>query len=168
MYEPYSGLLNLILSKLGLRGLGWLRDRHLALPSIAAMTVWRTMGYNVVILLAGLLAIPRDFYEAADIDGAGFLTKHFRITIPLLAPAIWFIVIDNSIRDLKVFSEVFVMTGGGPGHATTTIGFRVYQNAFNYLSFGKASANAIILLLIILVVTIIQFRFFEEKTRVSY
>ena len=168
MYEPYSGLLNLVLSKLGMQGLGWLRDRYLALPSIAAMTVWRTMGYNVVILLAGLLAIPRDFYEAADIDGAGFLTKHFRITIPLLAPAIWFIVIDNSIRDLKVFSEVFVMTGGGPGHATTTIGFRVYQNAFNYLSFGKASANAIILLLIILVVTIIQFRFFEEKTRVSY
>ena len=126
------------------------------------------MCYNVVILLAGLLDIPPDFYEAAEIDGAGFFKKHFRITIPLLAPAIWFIIIDNSIRDLKVFSEVFVMTGGGPGHSTTTIGFRVYQNAFNYLSFGKASANAIILLLIILAVTIIQFRFFEEKTRVSY
>jgi ABC-type sugar transport system permease subunit len=126
------------------------------------------MGYNVVILLAGLMAIPRDFYEAADIDGAGFFARHFRITIPLLAPSLWFVIINNTIRDLKVFSEVFIMTGGGPGHATTTIGFRVYQNAFNYLSFGKASANAVILLLIILIITILQFRLFEEKSRVAF
>lgn len=168
MYEPYSGMINLILSYLGLPPLNWLRDINLALPSIAAMTVWRTTGYNVVIFLAGLLAIPPDFYEAADIDGAGALRKLFRITIPLVAPSLWFVVINNTIRDLQVFSEVFVTTGGGPGHATTTVGFRVYQYAFLYLSFGKASANALILLAIILIVTLLQLRFFESRTRVSY
>ena len=168
MYEPYSGVINLIFSYLGLPPLNWLRDINLALPSIAAMTVWRTMGYNVVIFLAGLLAIPPDYYEAADIDGAGGARKLFRITIPLVAPSMWFVIINNTIRDLQVFSEVFVTTGGGPGHATTTVGFRVYQQAFLYLSFGKASANALILLLIILIVTVLQLRFFEEHTRVSF
>jgi multiple sugar transport system permease protein len=148
--------------------LNWLRDMNLALPSIAAMTVWRTMGYNVVIFLAGLLAIPADYYEAADIDGAGGARKLFRITIPLVAPSMWFVIINSTIRDLQVFSEVFVTTGGGPGHATTTVGFRVYQQAFLYLSFGKASANALILLAIILVITVMQLRFFEERTQVSF
>jgi lactose/L-arabinose transport system permease protein len=168
MYEPYSGVINLILSYLGLPPLNWLRDVNLALPSIAAMTVWRTTGYNVVIFLAGLLAIPPDFYEAADIDGAGPVRKLFRITVPLVAPSLWFVVINNTIRDLQVFSEIFVTTGGGPGHATTTVGFRVYQYAFLYLSFGKASANALILLVIILIITLLQLRFFEERTRISY
>jgi len=168
MYDPYSGMLNLILSGLGLPTFNWLRDHHMALPSIAAMTVWRTLGYNVVIFLAGLLAIPLDYYEAAGIDGASPVQKLFRITIPLIAPSLWFVIINNTIRDLQVFSEVFVMTGGGPGHATTTVGFRVYQYAFLYLSFGQASANALILLLIILVITILQFRLFEERTQISF
>jgi len=168
MYEPYSGVINLVLSWVGLPPLNWLRDLNLALPSIAAMTVWRTTGYNVVIFLAGLLAIPPDFYEAADIDGASPARKLFRITVPLVAPSLWFVVINNTIRDLQVFSEIFVTTGGGPGHATTTVGFRVYQYAFLYLSFGKASANALILLAIILIVTLLQLRFFEQRTRISY
>ncbi|MEE8592439.1 MAG: sugar ABC transporter permease [Spirochaetia bacterium] len=168
MYEPYLGVLNLLLSKLGFPRLNWLRDLKMAMPSIAVMNIWQTLGYNVVIFLAGLLAIPSELYEAADIDGAKPLRKLLSITIPLVAPSMWFVIINNTIRNLQVFSEIFVMTGGGPGHATTTVGFRVYQYAFLYLSFGKASANVMILLLIILAVTLMQLRFFERRTRVEF
>jgi ABC-type sugar transport system permease subunit len=168
MYEPYLGVLNLLLSKLGLPRLNWLRDLKLALPSIAVMNIWQTLGYNVVIFLAGLLAIPSELYEAADIDGTPPVRKLWSITIPLVAPSMWFVIINNTIRNLQVFSEIFVMTGGGPGHATTTVGFRVYQYAFLFLSFGKASANVMVLLIIILAVTLLQLRFFERRTRVEF
>jgi multiple sugar transport system permease protein len=168
MYEPYLGVLNLMLSKLGLPRLNWLRDLKLALPSIALMNVWQTLGYNVVIFLAGLLAIPSELYEAADIDGTPPLRKLWSITVPLVAPSMWFVIINNTIRNLQVFSEIFVMTGGGPGHATTTVGFRVYQYAFLFLSFGKASANVMVLMIIILAVTLLQLRFFERRTRVEF
>jgi len=168
MYEPYSGVLNLILMKLGLPQFDWLRDKSMALPSVAAMTVWRTLGYNVVIFLAGLLAIPNEYYESAEIDGVNPVQRLFHITIPLVAPSMWFIIIHNTIQNLQAFREIFIMTGGGPGHATTTVGYRVYQYAFLYLSFGRASANVLILLAIILIITIFQFRFFEERTRVSF
>jgi multiple sugar transport system permease protein len=168
MYEPYSGMLNLVLSNLGLPQFNWLRDKNMALACIAAMTIWRTLGYNVVIFLAGLLAIPAEYYESAHIDGANPLHRFFRITVPLVAPSMWFIIIHNTILNLQAFQEIFVMTAGGPGYATITVGFRVYQYAFLYLSFGKASAMVLILLAIILLITILQFRLFEERTRVSF
>jgi multiple sugar transport system permease protein len=165
MYEPYSGLLNLILSKIGITGLKWLRDRNLAIPSIAAMTIWRTMGYSVVIILAGLMAIPKEYYEAAEIDGVSSIRKHFSITIPLVAPTLLFIVINNSIQDLQVFNEIFVMTGGGPGYASTTVGFRIYQEAFLYFNFGKSSAIAVVLLVIILGITILQLKTLDKRSQ---
>ena len=168
MYEPYMGVLNLILSKMGLPQFNWLRDKTMALPSIALMNIWQTLGYNIVIFLAGLLSIPTEFYEAAEIDGVNSVQKLLRITVPLVAPSMWFVIINNTIKNLQVFSEIFVMTGGGPGHATTTIGFRVYQYAFLFLSFGKASANVMVLVVIILVITIFQLRFFEQKTQVQF
>ena len=168
MYEPYMGILNLVLSKIGLPQLGWLRDSKMALPSVALMNIWQTLGYNIVIFLAGLLSIPYEFYEAAEIDGVNSVQKLVKITVPLIAPSMWFVIINNTIKNLQVFSEIFVMTGGGPGHATTTIGFRVYQYAFLFLSFGKASANVIVLVVIILAVTIFQLKFFEQKTQVQF
>ena len=165
MYEPYSGLINLLLSKVGISGLGWLRDKNLVLPSIAAMTIWRTMGYSVVILLAGLLAIPKDYFEAAELDGASMIQRHVGITLPLLAPTLFFVIINNSIQDLQAFSEVFVMTGGGPGFASNTVGFRIYQEAFLFFDFGKASAIAVVLLLIILAITVLQLRLLDRRTR---
>lgn len=168
MYEPYMGVLNLILSKMGLPQFNWLRDSHMALASIALMNIWQTLGYNIVIFLAGLLSIPTEFYEAAEIDGVNSFQKLLRITVPLVAPSMWFVIINNTIKNLQVFSEIFVMTGGGPGHATTTIGFRVYQYAFLFLSFGKASANVMVLVVIILAITIFQLRFFEKKTQVQF
>lgn len=168
LYEPYNGLINLILNTFGVPRLNWLRDEHLAMPSIAAMTIWQTTGYNVVILLAGLTTIPNVYYEAAQIDGVGWFRKHWSITLPLVSPALWFVIIYNTIKNMQVFTEVFVMTGGGPGTATTTIGFRIYQNAFVFMSFGKAAANAVVLLLIILMMTAIQLRFFNRGTKVEY
>jgi len=165
MYEPYSGLINLLLSKIGITGITWLRDKNLVLPSIAAMTIWRTMGYSVVIILAGLMSIPKDFYEAAEIDGASILRRHLSITLPLVSPTLFFIIINNSIQDLQAFSEVFVMTGGGPGYASTTVGFRIYQEAFLYFNFGKASAVAVVLLLIMLSITVVQLRIMDRKTQ---
>ena len=163
MYEPYNGLLNLIFSKVGLGPFTFLRDKTTALASIAGMTIWRVLGYNVVILMAGLLSIPKTYYEAADIDGVGYFRKHLSITIPLIAPTLTFVMVNNTIRDLQVFSEIFVMTGGGPGHATTTIGYRIYQNAFLYLSFGKAAANAVVLMAIIILITVLQMKFLNRK-----
>lgn len=165
IYEPYSGLLNLILSKIGITGFTWLRDKNLAVPSIAAMTIWRTMGYSVVIILAGLSAISKDYYEAAEIDGASLIRRHVSITIPLVAPTLFFIIVNNSIQDLQVFSEIFVMTGGGPGFASTTVGFRIYQEAFLYFNFGKASEIAVVLLLIIMTITVFQLKLLDRKTR---
>lgn len=168
LYEPYNGLLNYILGQFGVSRINWLRDENLALACVSAMTIWRTAGYNVVILLAGLTAIPPQYYEVADIDGVGLIKKHLFITFPLVSPAFWFVIIYNTIKNMQAFTEIFVMTGGGPGHATTTIGFRIYQNAFVYMSFGKAAANAVVLLIIILIITLIQLRFFNKGTKIEY
>ncbi len=122
------------------------------------MTVWRTLGYNVVILLAALTTVPRHYYEAAAIDGVGYFRKHWFITIPLIAPALMFVLIYNTIQSMQMFTESFIMTGGGPGHATTTIGYRIFQNAFIFSDFGVAGANAVVLLIIVLGITILQLR----------
>jgi len=167
IYEPYNGLINMFLGELGVGRIGWLRDVRLALPSVAAMTIWRTVGYHAIILLAGVMAIPRSYYESADIDGASVFRKHIFITLPLIMPPLLFVIINNTIRDLKVFSEIFIMTGGGPGHATVTIAFRIYQEAFLYFSYGKASAMAIILLVFILIITLFQIKSLGNKN-VSY
>lgn len=163
MYEPYNGLLNMLFEKIGLGPFLWLRGKGTALISIAIMTIWRTLGYNIVILMAGILSIPGTFYDAAEMDGVGILRKHLSITLPLTLPTITFVVIYNSILNLQVFAEVFVMTGGGPGVATTTIGFRIYREAFLFLSFGRAAANAVALMLIIVGITLIQTRILNQR-----
>jgi ABC-type sugar transport system permease subunit len=163
MYEPYNGLLNMVLDQLGLGPFLWLRGKDSALASIAAMTIWRTLGYNIVILMAGILSVPKTYYDAAEMDGVGVIRRHLNITLPLTIPTITFVVIYNSIQNLQVFAEVFVMTGGGPGFATTTIGFRIYREAFLYLSFGKAAANAVALMLIIVGITLIQMKLLNQR-----
>jgi ABC-type sugar transport system permease subunit len=165
IYEPYNGMANMFLKGIGLPSLNWIRSKELALPSIALMTVWRTLGYNVVILLAALTTVPRHYYEAASIDGVGFLRKHWLITIPLIAPTLMFVLIYNTIQNMQVFTETFIMTGGGPGQATTTIGYRIFQNAFIFSDFGMAGANAVVLLLIVLIITILQMRLTKRSEK---
>lgn len=163
MYEPYNGILNIVLGEIGMGPFLWLRGANSALASIAVMTIWRTLGYNVVILIAGVLSVPKAFYDAAEIDGVGTIKKHISITLPLCLPTIIFVLIYNSIRNLQVFAEIFVMTGGGPGFATTTIGYRIYREAFLFLSFGKAAANTVILMLFIVVFTLLQLKLLNQR-----
>jgi multiple sugar transport system permease protein len=160
IYHPADyGLANSILLKLGLSPLRWLRDPTLAMPALIIMGIWHGMGYNVIIFLAGLQSIPHRLYEAAEIDGAGAGAKFFKITWPLLGPTTFFVLVIGVINSLKAFAQMDVMTQGGPLGATTTITYYLYQEAFEHFTMGRASAIACILFALLLLLTLIQFRF---------
>lgn len=164
LYHPADyGLFNSILIKAGLPLQAWLRDPHLAMPCLIAVGVWRGMGYNIVIFLAGLQNIPSDLYESAEIDGANWINQFRWITLPLLSPTTFYILIIGVINSLKAFTEIDVMTQGGPLGATTTIAYFLYQYAFQYFQIGLASAIAVVLFLITMLLTLIQFRFVEKR-----
>ena len=157
LYDPKFGLFNMILKLLGLPGRHWLTSSKEALGSIIIFSIWKYLGYNIVIFIAGLQNIPDAFYEAATIDGAGPLAKFFRITIPLLAPTIVFVVIYNTILALKVFDQVFVLTAGGPAGASTVVVLELYEMAFLHYRFGYAASMAFVLFLFIMIITVVQY-----------
>ncbi|MBR0463830.1 MAG: sugar ABC transporter permease [Clostridia bacterium] len=165
-YNAEFGILNYILESVGLPGQKWLSDRNLALPSIAAMSIWKSAGYNMVILVAGLQGIPSYLYEAADLDGARGFTRFRYITFPMLMPSLFFIMITATIGSFQVFDSVMVMTRGGPANQTLVYNYYLYQNAFQNFKMGYASAMAYILFIIIVVITILQFKLMGK--RVSY
>jgi putative chitobiose transport system permease protein len=142
-----NGPLNYLLTALHLTSdkLNWLSDPNLALFSVMIVTVWRGLGYYMVIYLAGLQAIPKELYEASEIDGASSWQKHLYITIPLLKSSIVFVTVVSSINALKVFVEIFIMTGGGPAHSSTTIVQYLYEKAFQELNLGYACALGVVL-----------------------
>jgi len=156
LYNPEFGLINYILSFFGIPQIGWLTNPNLAIFSIAFMTTWKMGGYNMIIFLAGLNGIPRTLYEAADLDGIGPLQKVFYIKLPLITPAIFYVVVMAVIYAFQVFSEIYVMTKGGPGYSTYTMAFYLYQNAYNFGKMGYGSAMSLVMTVIILIVTIIQ------------
>ncbi|MBI2201842.1 MAG: sugar ABC transporter permease, partial [Armatimonadetes bacterium] len=121
MYNPQFGIFNVLLKLVGLPEQPWLMSSHMALPSIIIFSIWKTLGYNMIIYLAGLQAIPQQFYEAATIDGAGAIKRFWRISVPLLAPTTTFILIYNGILAFQVFDQVFVLTGGGPANSTNVV-----------------------------------------------
>ncbi len=164
LYHPAQyGLFNSILIELGLPIQRWLRDPLLAMPCLIAMGVWSGMGYNIIIFLAGLQSIPRTLYEAAEIDGAGRGALFRQITFPLLGPTIFYILTVGIINSLKAFTEIDVMTQGGPLGATTTLAYNLYQNAFKFFQMGRASAIAVLLFIMLLVLTWIQFRYVDRR-----
>jgi ABC-type sugar transport system permease subunit len=163
LLDPDYGLVNYILSLFGIPKLRWLHDPSLALPAVIGVGVWKDIGYNAIILLAGLQGIPRVYYEAAKIDGANTRQVIWKITLPLLSPAIFFIVVIQVIAALKVFTSIKVMTEGGPAKATESIPLYLYNNAFRYNKMGYASAVALVLFVIIFVFTMLQFRFGERR-----
>ncbi|MEA3338682.1 MAG: sugar ABC transporter permease [Chloroflexota bacterium] len=159
IYHPADyGLFNSILLKLGLSPLRWLRDPHLAMPALILMGIWHGMGYNIIIFLAGLQSIPISLYEAAEVDGAGSWARFWRITLPLLSPTTFYILVIGIVNSLKAFTQMHVMTEGGPLEATTTITYYLYQEAFEHFTMGRASAVACVLLTILLALTLIQFK----------
>lgn len=159
LYNPQYGLFNDFLRLLGLPEPGWLVDPVWALPAIIIMSIWKNVGYHMVIFVAGLQAIPDVYYEAASIDGANAWRRFWHITWPLLMPTTGFVLITNVIFSFQVFGPVYVMTRGGPMRSTTVIVYYLYQRAFEFREMGYASAVAWVLFLIILILTVIQFRY---------
>jgi len=156
--NPEVGLINSALRFVGLPGPGWLNDQHWAMPALILMSLWN-VGGNMVVLLAGLQGIPSHLYEAAKLDGANHRQELRHITLPMLSPVIFFVLVVSTIGAFQIFTNVFVMTGGtgGPGTATLVYVLYLYQNAFQYLKMGYAAAMAEILFLIILGLTVGQF-----------
>jgi len=150
LYNPQFGLFNVLLRLVRIPDQPWLMSSTMALPSIIIFSIWKTLGYNMIIYLAGLQAIPAQFYEAATIDGAGALKRFWRISFPLLAPTTTFILIYNSILAFQVFDQVFVLTGGGPANSTNVVVLDLYRQAFERYNFGYASAEAMVLFVFIL------------------
>lgn len=161
LFNPQFGLINAILARFGIPGPGWLVDPVWAKPSLILMSLWG-VGGGMVIYLAGLQGIPVQLYEAAEIDGANTWTKFWKITLPMLSPVIFFNLIMGIINSFQVFTQAYVMTGGGPGDATTFYVLYLFRNAFNLLRMGYASAMAWILFIIVLVLTLLQFKFADQ------
>ena len=163
MLEPNYGLINSLLSKIGIAGPGWLTDPKWALPSVILLSIWKNLGYNMVIFLAGLQDIPRDIYESADIDGATPVQKFIYITLPLLRGPLGFAAIVSVIKSMQVFGQIYVMTGGGPANSTMVIVYYLYQQAFEFYRLGYASAVAWVLFAAIFVLTLLQNRLFRAE-----
>ncbi|MFF4338441.1 carbohydrate ABC transporter permease [Kitasatospora sp. NPDC001540] len=164
-YNPASGVLNGLLSQLHLGPVGWLTDSRYALLSVAAATVWMNLGYNVLVLSAGIGSIPDEITEAARLDGASGLRLARSVTVPLLGPSLFFLVVVSTVNALQSFGQIHVLTRGGPDGATRTLVYSVYQKAFAYGSsdFGTASAQAVVLLVVVLACTALQFGVLERK-----
>ncbi len=159
LFQPDFGLINYALSFLGIQGPKWLASTAWVKPSLILIGLWGSVGGSrMVILLAGLQGIPRDLYEAAAIDGAGAWSRFRSITLPMLTPAIFFSVIVGVIEGFSTFTSAFVGTNGGPAYASLFYMLYLFQNAFSFLNMGYASALAWILFVIVLILTIIQFR----------
>ncbi|MCD6122361.1 MAG: sugar ABC transporter permease [Spirochaetales bacterium] len=157
LYDPKFGLFNMLLKLMGFPPRGWIASSKDALMCIIIFSIWKTLGYNMIIFIAGLQNIPEVYYEAAVIDGAGPLTKFFRITVPLISPTIFFIIIYNTILSLKVFDQVFVLTAGGPAEASTVVVLQIYNKAFLNYRFGYASSMAFVLFVMVMIITIVQY-----------
>ena len=167
IYDYDYGLLNYILSLVGIPPVAWLTDAHIALWALIIMGVWKVLGYNLVIFLVGIRNIPATYLEAASLDGASEPQKFWRVTLPLLRPILLYVLVTATISSFTVFTQVYVMTLGSqaaPGQAVRVLVYDIYQNAFQYFRMGYASAEAVTLTFIALGLTWIQFRAFREST----
>lgn len=159
-----QGILNYLLSLFHIEQIGWLVDPKWALFSVAMVTVWKGIGYYMMIYLASLMSVPQDLYEACDIDGANFIQKHLTVTIPHIMPTIALVSTISTISAMKVFAEIYVMTKGGPLNSSKTIVYYIYERAFENLDLGYASALAVILLIIVMIFSLINILCFEKNT----
>jgi len=160
IYDPTYGLLNYVLSWFDIDPIAWLVFPETALWAIIAMSVWKVVGYNMIILIVGIRNIPITYFEAAKIDGAGSWPIFRYITLPLLRPVLLFVIVISTINAYNVFTQVFIMTAGpqgAPGNAVRTLVFDIYENSFRYFKTGYAAAEAVMLFLIVLFLTLVQF-----------
>ncbi|NPV68342.1 MAG: sugar ABC transporter permease [Anaerolineae bacterium] len=167
LLDPQAGIVNYTLKSLGLPTVNWLGDPASAMPSLVMITIWKGAGFNMVIWLAGLQAIPQELYEAAAIDGAGSWQSFWRITLPLLKPTTFFLAITGVIGSFQVFSSVYVITGGGPRGATDVAVHRIYLRAFESFDMGYASALAWVLFAVIFAFTLLQVWYMRRREEAS-
>jgi multiple sugar transport system permease protein len=158
LYQKDTGIFNYYLGLLNLAPIPWLSNRQWVLPSIIILDVWRNAGFAMLVFLAGLQNISQEYYEAAQLDGANRLQLFRHITVPLISPTIFFNLVIYMIGALQVFDSIMVLTKGGPGDASRSLVIYIYENAFQFFEMGYASAVAITLFVIIVILTLIQFR----------
>lgn len=163
IFDPRYGLLDIFIGALGQQSPNWLLDPGWAMPAVIIVHVWKTIGYAVVIYLAGLQAIPTELYEAAVVDGAGPLARFTHVTLPGLSPIIFFLVITTVLTGFQSFDIIKVMTNGGPVDATTTLIYYLYQEGFVGFNAGRAGVAAVVLFLAMLAFTLVQMRFSERS-----
>lgn len=163
---PQYGAMNGILEIFGITGPGWLLDEKWAMPAIVLVSVWKDMGFFALILLSGIVGINKSYYEAAELDGAGKWQKFWKITLPLLTPAIFYVLIVSLINSFQLFPQIMIMTDGGPNGATQVMVERIYKYGFRYFRMGYASAFSWLLFVIIMTCTAIQMR--GQKRWVNY
>ena len=159
LYNPQFGLVNYFLGLLGIEGPARLSDTTWAMPAVIITNIWKNMGYNMMLFLAGLQSISSSYYEAAELDGANFWQKTRYITLPMISFTTLFVVITSVIGSFQVFDLVMMMTDGGPARSTSVMVHYLYQNAFSYFKMGYACAQAVVLTLIVLILTLLQFKF---------
>lgn len=158
-----QGILNYILNVMHINSIGWLTDPKYAIYSVIIVTIWKGIGYYMMIYLAALMSVPKELYEACDIDGANFLTKHLTVTVPHIMPTIALVTTISSISAMKIFAEIYVMTKGGPLNSTKTIVYYIYEKAFENLDLGYASTMAVILLIIVMAFSLVNIFCFERN-----
>jgi multiple sugar transport system permease protein len=166
IYDADLGLLNWVFMKFGFSPKGWISDPDTALLSMIIMSIWWETGYDMVIFLAGLQGIPQEYYDAAKVDGASPFQRFRHVTLPLLAPATFFVVIISFFNSSQAFIQPYVLTQGGPANVTNLAVYNIYNVAFTHLKLGEASAMAFFIFLIILIITATLFKFW--RTEVEY
>ncbi|MBU2446380.1 MAG: sugar ABC transporter permease [Bacteroidetes bacterium] len=162
LYGFDTGLLNRLLVKVGLSKIGWLTDPNWAMPSIAIMATWKNVGLYIVLFLVGLQTVPPQYYEAADLEGATNLQKFFKITLPMINPTIFMVVVLSTIGGFSLFIEPYVMTGGGPLNSTISAVLYIYKQGFFYYRMGYAATLGFFFAMLILAVVMIQKKFVEK------
>ena len=157
LFQPSFGPVNDILKAVGITNPpNWLADRNWALPSVAAMYSWQNIGYDIIIFTAGLQSIPNELYESSNIDGANWFKKFRYITLPMITPTLFFLVITEIMSTFRVFDQIQVLTEGGPGNATSVLVYYLYKISFRYNKIGYGSAITIVLFVIIFIITFVQ------------
>lgn len=157
LLEPNFGLVNYLLGLVGIDGPGWTQSLQWAMPALILVTVWKTVGYNMVIFLAGLQDIPQEVREAARVDGADGLRETLNVVLPLLSPTTFFVIVISLITSFQVFDYIYVMTQGNPAYETLTLSYYIYQIGFQYFRMGQASALSYILFAVVFLLTLLQF-----------
>ncbi|MCC6889556.1 MAG: sugar ABC transporter permease [Hyphomicrobiales bacterium] len=160
-YLPHPfGPITQLLQPFGVGRVDWVTNSATAMPVIILITVWRFAPYFMIVFLAGLLAIPKDYYEAAQVDGANALWRFWRITLPLLMPTMFFVVVVAALLSARIFLMPYIVTGGGPGNATRVLSMLIYDTGFSYMKMGRAAAISVVLFAIMMIFTFLQMRLF--------